>query len=313
MLTDNGPTGDALEADFQATGDSQGRVTHVSGVLRVRLGEGGPPLGGKNDTHCRRAIGSLSDSIAHELKNVLHVVRGYTSFAYQGVDPDTPLGDDLFQALAATDRAADIATRLLRFSRAEDDPNELLDLNEIVSDLSALVRPIFEPEIEMSVAIAAQPLPIIGMNATARMALLNLCVHLRESLGEGRRFVLRCDRMPNASDLVGSAGNPPSMGAYARILLAVEDHAGEAAIRNESALYERISQVEIESAKAALPLAIAQNIVNRVGGSLERLAKREGGTAYRVWLPLSKVALKRNSIGVAVPTTALPFSMAEEV
>ncbi len=58
-----------------------------------------------------------AEASAHELTNVLQIIRGYVAFAHKNLAHESDHRGDLEQALIATDRAAKIAHQMLETAR----------------------------------------------------------------------------------------------------------------------------------------------------------------------------------------------------
>ncbi len=63
---------------------------------------------------------SRMETAAHELTNVLQIIRGYVSYASKNLPDSNDSQSDLKQALIATDRAALVAHQLLDAARVEN-------------------------------------------------------------------------------------------------------------------------------------------------------------------------------------------------
>lgn len=83
---------------------------------------------------------------------------------------------DLEAALKAAYRAAVLASRLLQFTRAQEEANLAADISDTVVATKLLLRPIIGENIR-SIANAREGLPDARVNETSiRQALLNLCI-----------------------------------------------------------------------------------------------------------------------------------------
>ena len=55
--------------------------------------------------------------LAHDLNNILSPLLGYTELALEGVDPDSPVANNLKQIYKITNRARDVVKDILDLSK----------------------------------------------------------------------------------------------------------------------------------------------------------------------------------------------------
>lgn len=230
------------------------------------------------------AVDGLAAGVAHEFNNVLQVIRGYITFAWQSVDEDSPLGEDLQHAMVATDRAADIATRLLRFARAQDEVDAESSINDVISDLALLLRPVMGPEVELRFACATEPMSVRGADASLRHAILNLCVNARDAMSDGGYLLVRAERFdtPVSRPDIGG-GLPP--GRYCRI--SVADTGGGISDEVRTALFEPFFSTKSDKGGTGLGLAIVLESVERMGGAVHLESVQSVGSTFTLFVPIS--------------------------
>lgn len=86
-------------------------------------------------------VNRLALGLAHEFNNVLQIVHGYISSARGALPFESEPRQDLEAALRATNRAAELASRLLQFTRAQDEENRAADISDTVVATKLLLRP----------------------------------------------------------------------------------------------------------------------------------------------------------------------------
>ncbi|MEO1498819.1 MAG: ATP-binding protein [Planctomycetota bacterium] len=285
--------GQRIEIRFRKTLDSAGRVTHLSGAIRdveaqlVRE-EGAKAYQQRLQARAEQvAIDGLASGVAHEFNNVLQIVRGYITFAWQAAGDDSPLAEDLQQAIVATDRAADIATRLLRYARAEDDADVVTDVNEVIGDLSLLLSPIIGPEIEVGAACCVEPMRIAGVDASLRHAVLNLCVNARDAMAESGSLIIAAERFDAAiarPDI--GAGLEP--GAYCRVSVSDTGCGLPSDVRR--AVFEPFFSTKGDRGGTGLGLAIVSQFVANAGGAVHVESRLDVGSCFSLFVPTVEAA-----------------------
>src|SRR5216684_1727753 len=101
------------------------------------------------------AVGRLAGGIAHDFNNLLTVIIGYSELVLQDLEPGAPLRSDVEEIRHAGKSAAGLTQQLLAFSRKQILQNEIVDLNTIVTSMSALLRRLIGEDIELHTRLAA--------------------------------------------------------------------------------------------------------------------------------------------------------------
>lgn len=129
----------------------------------------------------------LAAGMVHELKNPLNSLALHVELLTQTlVDP----GDDAERGLGVLAREIQRLDRLIedfrRFSRPEQLSLEVLDLEELVSELSELVKPELDTAgIELKVESPDEPIEIDGDRERLRQALLNVVRNSIQAMPDG--------------------------------------------------------------------------------------------------------------------------------
>lgn len=132
-----------------------------------------------------QAVGELAGGIAHEFNNLLQAIRGYVTFARDEIAPNSLAHSDLSQSITAIDRAAQLTTQLLRFSRVEEVEKISCDPQTVIDDLRVLLRPLLPENINLEFKLANQLPYILANPLVLGQALLNLCMNSRDAMPTG--------------------------------------------------------------------------------------------------------------------------------
>ncbi len=91
-------------------------------------------------SHKMEAVGQLAGGVAHDFNNVLTAIIGFSDLLLQTHRPTDPAYRDIMNIKSSANRAAGLVRQLLAFSRRQTLQAEVLELGELLTDLSALLN-----------------------------------------------------------------------------------------------------------------------------------------------------------------------------
>ena len=92
-------------------------------------------------SHKMEAVGKLAGGVAHDFNNVLTAIIGFSDLLLQTHRPTDPAYRDIMNIKSSANRAAGLVRQLLAFSRRQTLQAEVLELGEVLTDLSAPAQP----------------------------------------------------------------------------------------------------------------------------------------------------------------------------
>ena len=229
-------------------------------------------------------IGQLAGGVAHDFNNVLTVIHGHAAMLLM----ETNLSDSAIasaqQIIASAERAAGLTRQLLAFSRRQVMQPQLLNLNEIVANMTKMLGRILGENIALQVHYWPQP-PMVQADAgMMEQVLLNLAVNARDAMPKGGQLAIKI----SVADI---DANQAAQCAEARIgrfvCFSVIDHGCGIAPENLRRVFEPFFTTKDVGKGTGLGLATVYGIVKQHHGWVEVTSELGKGATFRVHLPAS--------------------------
>jgi nitrogen-specific signal transduction histidine kinase/CheY-like chemotaxis protein len=233
------------------------------------------------------AVGQLAGGVAHDFNNVLQAIQGYTELALAQLEQGHPITPKLREVVRSTERAAALTRQLLTFSRRETLQPRNLDLNDVVSDLTKMLRRVIGEEIQLNF-FPARAAPFVYADAgQLEQLLMNLCLNARDAMPEGGDLNIETSLVPAGSR---SERSHPPIGDGEYVLLRVSDTGEGMTPDVQERVFEPFFTTKKVGEGTGLGLATVYAIVERHGGAVELTSQPGRGTVVRVYLPVSRVS-----------------------
>ena len=206
-------------------------------------------------------VGQLLGGVAHDLNNLLMVIRGNVDILKLG-DPDNPLLGDVVDA---TERGQRLTNGLLATSRRARASTDL-PVTELVNELVGLLRRAFGNAYTIDVEHDAQPGPTVDAGRLDQI-LLNLLVNARDAQPGGGRIIVR------------TKGNE-----HGHVVLEVEDQGPGVPPDIQDSIFEPFFTTKSEEKGSGLGLSTVRLLVDEAGGKIILRSNAEGA-CFRIELP----------------------------
>ncbi len=230
------------------------------------------------------AIGQLAGGIAHDFNNLLQVINGYAELALADLSPEDVARGSVVEIAKAGNRAADLVSKLLAFSRRQFLSPETVDLNETVDALLRMIERVLGENIEIRFA-PAPTLPVIAADrGMVEQVLMNLCVNARDAMPVGGILTIETRDVTIDEDFAGRhAWATP--GRYAQ--LSVTDSGAGMDPSTLERAFEPFFSTKPPSAGTGLGLATVYGIVKQHRGIVRAFSEPGQGSVFHVYFPVA--------------------------
>ncbi|MES2174435.1 MAG: ATP-binding protein [Pseudomonadota bacterium] len=132
-----------------------------------------------------QAIGQLAGGVAHDFNNILTAIIGHCDLMLMRHTPGDSDYDDIQQIKSNSNRAAGLTRQLLAFSRQQTLRPQILQLPDIVADVSNLLKRLLGENVKLDVTHGRNLGAIRADPGQLEQVIVNLAVNARDAMPEG--------------------------------------------------------------------------------------------------------------------------------
>jgi PAS domain S-box-containing protein len=228
------------------------------------------------------AIGRLAGGVAHDFNNLLTAILGYSHLILGMLRQENPLRANVEEIHKAAQRASALTEQLLTFGRKQVPQPKVLDLNTLITNSTRMLSRLIGEDIELSVELDPNLVPIKADPNQIEQVLLNLAVNARDAMPQGGRLYITTTKLDAAAaDTLRSAVT--HSGPW--ILVGVRDTGCGMDADVRSHLFEPFFTTKEAGKGTGLGLPTVYGIVGQSGGDIWVDSQPGQGTTFWILLP----------------------------
>jgi len=254
------------------------------------------------------AVGQLAGGIAHDFNNVLTAILGYALLMLKDPGLPVPQRQDVQEIQKAAQRAASLTQQLLAFSRKQVLQPTVLDLNEVVSEMQALLRRLIGEHIVLDTDLEPDGQFVRADRGQLQQVIINLCVNARDAMPEGGTLTIATrERDLDAGFVASHPGSQPGV----HVALAVRDTGIGMDSDTRARVFEPFFTTKPVGKGSGLGLATVYGIVKQSGGYIAVTSVPTRGSTFTVYLP--RVSAPGPEVSAPPVVTSQPSGGSETV
>jgi two-component system cell cycle sensor histidine kinase/response regulator CckA len=227
-------------------------------------------------------VGQLAGGIAHDFNNVLSAIIMATDFLLNAHKPTDPSFGDIMQIKQNANRAASLVRHLLAFSRKQTLRPQVLDLGEVLSDLTMLLRRLIGEKVALDVVHGRDLWPVKADISQFEQVIVNLAVNARDAMPNGGRLQLRTT---NVTATECERYNTKGMPAANYVLVEVRDTGTGIPESILGKIFDPFFSTKEVGKGTGLGLSTVYGIIKQTGGFVYVDSVLHQGTTFRIFLP----------------------------
>jgi signal transduction histidine kinase/ActR/RegA family two-component response regulator len=228
------------------------------------------------------SVGQLAAGVAHDFNNMLTVIQGHAGMLLARSDLPVTSQDSAQAIYFAAERAAGLTRQLLMFSRKNVMQPRLLDLREVLVNLSKMLRRLLGEIITLQFDPPPQ-IPLVQADAgMMEQVIMNLCVNARDAMPQGGKLII--NTVPVEVDEAYVQTHPEAR-AGSFVCLRVSDTGCGMDSATMGRIFEPFFTTKEAGKGTGLGLATVYGIVKQHEGWIEVASEVGQGTTFNVFLP----------------------------
>ena len=228
------------------------------------------------------AIGTLTGGIAHDFNNLLGVVMGNLGLILDVHREDAEVTELAGDAIAAATSGAELTRQLLAFSRRQPLQPRRIVVNDLVSEITKLLRRTLGDNIEVSLDLGADAWMVVADPAQLQSSLANLATNARDAMPKGGRLtIVTAARYLDAD--YAEQHEEVSVGDYT--MIEISDTGQGIPSKDLGRIFEPFYTTKEIGRGTGLGLAMVFGFVKQSGGHINVYSEEGVGTTFRIYLP----------------------------
>ncbi|HJR83357.1 MAG TPA: response regulator [Sphingomicrobium sp.] len=232
-----------------------------------------------------QAVGQLAGGVAHDFNNILTAIIGHCDLMLMRHTPGDSDYDDIQQIKSNSNRAAGLTRQLLAFSRQQTLRPQVLQLPDVVSEVSHLLKRLLGETVVLVVKHGRNLGAIRADPGQLEQVIINLAVNARDAMASKGGGTLTIQTYAVRADQVAELGSEilPTADYTA---LSVSDTGSGIAPNVLGKVFEPFFTTKEVGKGTGLGLSTVYGIVKQSGGFIFADSKVGEGTRFVIYLPV---------------------------
>jgi two-component system cell cycle sensor histidine kinase/response regulator CckA len=234
-----------------------------------------------------QVVGQLAGGVAHDFNNILTAIIGHCDLMLMRHTPGDSDYDDIQQIKSNSNRAAGLTRQLLAFSRQQTLRPQVLQLPDVVSEVSHLLKRLLGENISLDVTHGRNLGAVRADPGQLEQVIVNLAVNARDAMAETSGGTLTIQTYSVRADQVAELGSDIlPVADYSA--LSVTDTGCGISPSVLGKIFEPFFTTKEIGKGTGLGLSTVYGIVKQSGGFIFADSKVGQGTRFVIYLPVHR-------------------------
>ncbi len=254
-----------------------------------------------------QAVGQLAGGVAHDFNNILTAIIGHCDLMLLRHTPGDGDYDDIQQVKSNSNRAAGLTRQLLAFSRQQTLRPQILQLPDVVSEVSNLLKRLLDETVTLEIRHGRNLGAIRADPGQLEQVIVNLAVNARDAIQssqkDGGRGTLTLETFAVSSAEVEAMGHE-IMPSTEYTAFRVTDTGIGIDPDSLSKIFEPFYTTKEVGKGTGLGLSTVYGIVKQSGGYIFADSELGKGTVFTIYLPVHRGEIDENAELASGPVTS---------
>jgi two-component system cell cycle sensor histidine kinase/response regulator CckA len=238
-----------------------------------------------------QAIGQLAGAIAHDFNNLLTAMIGFCDLLLLRHAPGDSSFNEIMQIKQNANRAAGLVRQLLAFSRKQVLSLKVVDINNVLVELSNLLNRLLGEKIHFDIEYGKHILPVMADQGQFEQVIINLAVNARDAMSKGGNLIIKTSNIKiddnfQEKEYYSPMGDEPiANGSY--VLIEIRDNGTGIPLEIVEHIFEPFFSTKDHFSGTGLGLATVYGIVKQSGGHIRFTTKSNIGTSFFIFLKIA--------------------------
>ena len=232
------------------------------------------------------AIGKLAGGIAHDFNNVLTAIIGSADLMLQTHRASDASHKDIQNIKQSANRAAGLVAKLMAFSRQQTLKLEVLQLNDVVTDVRPMLKTSLGEKIDLQISTGRDQWYVKADRTQLDQVIVNFAVNARDAMPNGGSFTISTR---NVSEREAQKLPYTGIPVAEYVLIEAEDSGTGMPPEVLAKIFEPFFTTKDIGKGTGLGLATVYGIVKQLSGYIFAESTQGKGTTFRVYLPRAHV------------------------
>jgi PAS domain S-box-containing protein len=228
------------------------------------------------------AIGRLAGGIAHDFNNLMTIIVGYCESLRSATAGSPILQKQVSEIYKAAQQANSLTRQLLAFSRRQKVESNFLNLNDVLTDMSDMLRRLLSDDIEVTIRTDPELDLICANRGQIEQVIANMVINAAHAMPGGGKLFLAA---ANAKLDEGCSWLAPDEQQLSFVRLTVSDTGIGMDPEVKARIFDPFFTTKEPGKGTGLGLTTVYGIVKQADGHITVESEREKGSTFQVYFP----------------------------